>query len=115
MFSKNMSDSVARNNIVSNELRGIIVSESHNNEVYNNTISSSGSGIEIDEDSSNNTIRDNIVINIPNQSDTLSVENGAAGQNTFYSNVLFDVDGNRVDLGDGNMQEGSSGVDNDNN
>lgn len=115
MFSRNMSDSVARNNIVSNELRGIIVSESHNNEVYNNTISSSGSGIEVDEDSSNNVIHDNIVINIPDQSDALSVENGAAEQNTFYSNVLFDVDGNRVDLGEGNMQEGSSGVDSDNN
>ena len=115
MFSRNMSDSVARNNIVSNELRGIIVSESHNNEVYNNTISSSGSGIEVDEDSYDNTIHDNIVIDIPNQSDALSVENGAAEQNTFYSNILFDADGNRVDLGEGNIQEASSEVDNDNN
>jgi mannuronan 5-epimerase len=114
MFSRNMSDSVARNNIVSNELRGIIVSESQNNEVYNNTISSSGSGIEVDEDSSNNEIHDNTIIDIPDPSVALSVENGAAEQNTFYSNILFDVDGNRVDLGEGNMQGGSSGVDNDN-
>jgi mannuronan 5-epimerase len=34
-----MYDSVARNNIVSNEVRGIIISESHNNEIYNNTVS----------------------------------------------------------------------------
>jgi mannuronan 5-epimerase len=75
-----MSDSVAKNNIVSNELGGIIVSESHNNEVYNNTVSSSGSGIEVDEDSYDNTIHDNIVMNIPNPADALSVKNGAAEQ-----------------------------------
>jgi parallel beta-helix repeat protein len=115
MFSRNMSDSVARNNIVSNELRGIIVSESHNNEVYNNTISSSGSGIEVDEDSYNNVIHDNTIIDIPDPSVALSIENGAAEQNTLYSNILFDVDGNRVDLGERNMQEVSAGGDNDNN
>jgi mannuronan 5-epimerase len=97
MFSRNMSDSVASNNIVSNELRGIIVSESHNNEVYNNTVSSSGSGIEVDEDSYNNIIHDNTMIDIPNPSDALFVEDGAAEQNRFYSNVLFDADGNRID------------------
>jgi mannuronan 5-epimerase len=114
MFSRNMSDSVARNNIVSNELRGIIVSESHNNEVHNNTISSSGSGIEVDEDSYDNIIHDNTVIDIPVPYDALLIENGAAEQNTFYSNVLFDLDGNRIDLGDESMQEGLSGVDSDN-
>jgi mannuronan 5-epimerase len=96
MLSRNMSDSVVRNNIVSDELRGIIISESHDNEVSNNTISSSGSGIEVDEDSYNNMIHDNTMIGIPNPSDALSVENGAAEQNTFYSNLLFDEDGNRL-------------------
>jgi mannuronan 5-epimerase len=115
MFSRNMFDSVARNNIVSNELRGIIVSESHDNEVYNNTISSSGSGIEVDEDSYNNIIHDNTMIDIPNQSNALFVENGAAEQNTFYSNVLFDTDGKRVDLGEESIQEASSDSDNANN
>jgi mannuronan 5-epimerase len=114
MFSRNMSDSVARNNIVSNELRGIIVSESHNNEVYNNTISSSGSGIEVSEDSSNNMIRDNTVIDIQSPSDALLLENGAAAQNTFYSNVLLDSDGNRIELDEERMQEPSSDVDNNN-
>ena len=78
------------NNIVSNELRGIIVSESHNNEVYNNTISRSGSGIEVNEDSYDNTIYENLMINMPDQDDALFIENGAASQNTFYSNVLLD-------------------------
>jgi mannuronan 5-epimerase len=115
MFSRNMSDSVARNNIVSNELRGIIVSESHSNEVYNNTISRSGSGIEVNGDSYNNIIHNNTMLDIPSQSDALSVENGAAEQNTFYSNVLFDTDGNRINLTEERMQGGSSEVDNSNN
>src|SRR5919107_5383747 len=34
MFSRNMHDSVAKNNIVSNEDKAIVVSESHNNEIY---------------------------------------------------------------------------------
>jgi mannuronan 5-epimerase len=97
MFSRNMFDSVARYNIVSNELRGIIVSDSHNNEIYNNTVSNSGSGIEISEDSYDNIIHDNTMIGIPNPSDALSAENGAEEQNTFYSNVLFDADGNKID------------------
>jgi mannuronan 5-epimerase len=115
MFSRNMSDSVARNNIVSNELRGIIVSDSHNNEVYNNTISSSGSGIEVNQDSYNNIIHDNTVIDIQSPSDALLLENGAATQNTFYSNVLLDSDGNRIDLDEEWMQGLSSDVDNSSN
>jgi hypothetical protein len=59
-------------------------------------------------------IHDNTIIDIPDPSVALSTENGAAEQNTLYSNILFDVDGNRVDLDEVNMQEGSSGVDNDN-
>jgi poly(beta-D-mannuronate) C5 epimerase len=98
MFSRNMFDSVARYNIVSNELRGIIVSDSHNNEIYNNTVLNSGSGIEVSEDSYDNIIHDNTMIGIPNPSDALSVENEAAEQNTVYSNVSLDAEGNRLDL-----------------
>src|SRR5215204_3250823 len=93
MFSRNMSDSVARNNIVS----------------------SSGSGIEVDEDSYDNIIHDNTMIDILDPSDALSVENGAAEQNRFYSNVLFDMDGNRVDLGEESIQEAYSDSNNANN
>jgi parallel beta-helix repeat protein len=98
-----MFDSVARNNIVNDEEQGIVISESHNNEIYNNTVSNSDRGIDIDVQSNENIIHDNIIRNIPNPSDALSIENGAAEQNTFYSNVLFDMDGNRIDLGEGNM------------
>jgi parallel beta-helix repeat protein len=37
-FSRNMHDSIARNNHVSNTTSGITVSESPNNQIYNNTI-----------------------------------------------------------------------------
>jgi parallel beta-helix repeat protein len=93
-----MSDSVARNNIVSNELRGIIVSESHNNEIYNNTVSNSGSGIEVSEDSYENIIHGNIMREIQNPSYALFIEEGAAEQNNFYSNKLVNTDGQEIDL-----------------
>jgi mannuronan 5-epimerase len=98
MFSRNMSDSVARYNIVSNELRGIIVSDSHNNEIYNNTVLNSGSGIEISEDSYDNTIYGNIMREIQNPSYALLTEEGAAEQNKLNSNKLMDTDGQEIDL-----------------
>ena len=79
------------------------------------TVSSSDSGIEVDEDSYDNTIYDNLMIDIPNQDDALFIENGAASQNTFYSNILLDSDGNRIDLGENNMPEASSNVNNSSN
>lgn len=98
MFSRNMYDSIARNNIVSNEDQGIVVSESHNNEVFNNTVMSSEQGINVDSQSNDNTIFNNIMRNIPDQSDALFLEEGAAEQNTLYSNILIDSDGNMINL-----------------
>jgi len=37
-FSRNMTKSIARNNIVYNEPSGVFVSQSHNNQIFNNTI-----------------------------------------------------------------------------
>jgi mannuronan 5-epimerase len=53
----------------SNEDNGIVISESHNNEVYNNIVSDSGTGIDIDEDSFDNVVCDNTIINIPEPSE----------------------------------------------
>jgi mannuronan 5-epimerase len=39
IFSRNMTNSIARNNSVSNEDRGIVISESSENEIYNNRVS----------------------------------------------------------------------------
>jgi parallel beta-helix repeat protein len=93
-----MSDSVARYNIVSNELRGIIVSESHNNKIYNNTVSNSGSGIEVDKDSYDNIIYGNIMREIQNLSDALFIEDEAAEQTNLYHNKLVNTDGHEIDL-----------------
>src|SRR5215217_5935521 len=95
MFSRNMSDSIARNNIVSNEEQGIVISESHNNEIYNNTVSDSGIGIDLDKASYENIIYDNIIMNIPDPSDAFFVE-GAAEQNNLYSNKLGNTDGQEI-------------------
>jgi mannuronan 5-epimerase len=42
-FSRNMSNSIARNNHIHNASSGIIVSESSNNQIYNNTIEAANS------------------------------------------------------------------------
>ena len=90
MFSRNMTDSIARNNDVSNEDRGIVISESSNNEIYNNTVSDSGSGIEVDEDSSGNSIHDNTILDIEAPEDALGIEDGADSENTLFSNEIID-------------------------
>jgi mannuronan 5-epimerase len=98
MFSRNMTDSIARNNVVSNEDHGIVISESHNNEVYNNIISDSGSGIDIDEDSFENVVYNNTIINIPDPSEALHLRNGASEQNMLHSNTLITINGERISL-----------------
>jgi len=96
MFSRNMTDSVARDNVVYNEDRGIVVSESHNNEVYNNLVSDSGSGIDIDEDSSENVVYNNTILNIPDPSEALRLRDGASEENTLHSNTLINADGEKI-------------------
>jgi len=98
MFSRNMTDSVARNNDVSNEPRGIVISESSNNEIYNNRVSNSGSGIDVDEDSVENRIYNNTIVDIADPEDALSIDEDSS-QNTFSSNVLINsTNGSNVSL-----------------
>jgi len=91
MLSRNMTDSIVRYNTVSNEDRGIVISESSNNEVYNNTVSDSGGGIDLDKDSFENTIYNNAIVHIEDPEDALGIDEGAEDQNTLYSNVLLDL------------------------
>ncbi|MGB7954526.1 MAG: right-handed parallel beta-helix repeat-containing protein, partial [Candidatus Nitrosopolaris sp.] len=83
-FSRNMYNSVARNNIVYNEPIGISVSQSHNNQIYNNTVSKSSSGIQ-GSGSSNNKILGNTIANSISQA--ILLNNGSSG-NTFSENKL---------------------------
>lgn len=99
MLSRNMSDSIVRYNIVSNEEQGIVISESHNNRIYNNTVSDSGSGIDLDEDSFENVVYNNTIINIPDPSEALHLRDGASEQNTLHSNTL--ITGERISLDGG--------------
>jgi poly(beta-D-mannuronate) C5 epimerase len=85
MFSRNMYDSIARNNFVSNEDIGIVISESHNNEIYDNTVSESDRGIEIDEDSFENTIHNNTIINTLRPSDAIAVRDNGVYNNTIIN------------------------------
>jgi poly(beta-D-mannuronate) C5 epimerase len=84
-FSRNMYNSIARNNIVYNEPKGILVSQSHNNMIYNNTISTSGDGINVGYGSTRNKIYDNTIMN--SISDALLVNMGSL-ENTFSSNKI---------------------------
>jgi mannuronan 5-epimerase len=88
MFSRNMYDSVARNNYVHDETQCIFVSESHDNEVYNNTVSRCENGIYLKHDSSNNKIYDNTIIN--STSNGILV-NSDSSDNTFTSNTIINA------------------------
>ncbi|HEX5186092.1 MAG TPA: right-handed parallel beta-helix repeat-containing protein [Nitrososphaeraceae archaeon] len=64
MFSRNMSDSIARSNDVHDEEKCIFLSQSSNNEVYNNTVSNCESqGIYIYHNSNVNKVYNNTLIN----------------------------------------------------
>jgi parallel beta-helix repeat protein len=80
-----MYNSIVRNNIVYNEPIGISVSQSHNNQIYNNTISKSGNGIQVGSGSSNNKIFGNTIANSISQA--ILINNGSSG-NTFSSNKI---------------------------
>jgi parallel beta-helix repeat protein len=98
MFSRNMSDSIARNNFIDKEEHAITISESHNNEIYSNRISNSQGGIDIDKESTNNAIHNNTIIVAENShserpsssssSDAIDVEKGAEMNNKIYSNII---------------------------
>jgi len=88
MFSRNMYNSVARNNYVHDEVKGIFVSASHNNEIYNNTVSDSIDGIYLKSESSKNNIYDNTIIN--STSNGILVNTGAS-DNTFSSNTIINA------------------------
>ncbi len=89
MFSRNMYESIARNNVISHEDKGIVISESHDNQIYNNDISDSGRGIDLDKESIDNMIQGNVIRNIPDPTDALHIEEGAADKNTVHSNKII--------------------------
>src|SRR6188472_4095578 len=84
-FSRNMTQSVARDNYLYNQGRAIHVSQSHNNEIYNNTVSNAKSAIALISDSSANKVHDNNILN----SDTpLRIDPGLDQSNSIYANRI---------------------------
>ena len=86
-FSRNMYDSVARNNIVTHEEKGIVISESHINNIYNNHVSDSSRGIDLDKESFGNTIHLNVIENIPDPSEALHIEEGGSRRIIHYTQI----------------------------
>jgi poly(beta-D-mannuronate) C5 epimerase len=85
-FSRNMFNSIVRNNIVYNEPSGIFVSQSHNNQIYNNTISNSGNGIYINSGSANNKLYYNTMAN--SRSHAILITNGSSGNIFTYNKIV---------------------------
>jgi poly(beta-D-mannuronate) C5 epimerase len=93
-FSRNMTDSIARNNHVINAQTGILVSESPNNQIYNNTIEeATGEGIrllnpDISDDglTEGNVVYDNVISNSENGIRATASHNNIV-QNTTFSDI----------------------------
>jgi mannuronan 5-epimerase len=88
MFSRNMTDSVARSNNVHDETKGIFLSESNNNQIYNNIISNSKDGIHLKSGSSNNEIYNNTVNYAISNAILVNV---GSSRNMFYSNSIINT------------------------
>ena len=84
-FSRNVTNSIARDNNIYDQSRAIHVSQSHNNEIYNNTISNGKSGIVLISNSSANKVHDNNIINAKNP---LRIDPGLDQVNTLYANRI---------------------------
>ena len=90
-FSRNMTDSIARNNHVINARVGILVSESPNNQIYNNTIEGTTSeGIRLlNPDIADDGVTEgNIVYNNVISSSEDGIE-AARSQNNIVENTTF--------------------------
>jgi parallel beta-helix repeat protein len=90
-FSRNMTDSIARNNHVINARVGILVSESPNNQIYNNTIEgATGQGIRLlnPDIADDGMTEGNIVYNniISSSEDGIAA---ARSQNNIVENTTF--------------------------
>jgi parallel beta-helix repeat protein len=85
MLSRNMQHSIARNNTVFDETECIFISDSHRNQINNNTVSRcSAAGLYLKAGSTNNILHDNIVMN---SKKTILVDNESSN-NKFYRNTI---------------------------
>ena len=78
---------VARNNYVHDEKKCIFVSDSHNNEIYNNTLSNCDTGKLVHNLAKENKIYNNEIIK-PGKGINVKTD---ASNNQFYSNNIVDA------------------------
>ena len=100
MFSRNMHDSIARNNYVHDEKRCIFVSQSHDNEIYNNRVSNCKDGIHVQHDSSDNKIYNNTILN----SDNGILDETDTNANTFQSNTIINAKEDEISVEDSALE-----------
>ena len=123
MLSRNNFDSVVKGNTISQPGgSALVISESHNNEIYNNSITNSETGIDLDKESSNNTIHNNIVkLNNTSSSpssissslsDAISVEEGAEKNNKIFSNTVLAFNGTQINYNGASQDSKKDGWDN---
>jgi mannuronan 5-epimerase len=91
LFSSNMYNSTATSNTISNETTGISIFNSHNNKIYNNTISNVKNGIKLTGNMSSHNIIDNNLIK--KATDLGILVRPSAFGNTFYSNMIINATG----------------------
>lgn len=89
MFSRNMSDSVARNNNVHDEVKCIFLSQSHNNEVYDNTIRNCESqGIYLFHNSIENKVYNNT---LTNATEGIEESDDSQSSNNISNNIIEQI------------------------
>src|SRR5918992_441656 len=100
-FSRNMYDSIARNNHVSNTTSGITVSESPNNQIYNNTIEGATSqGIRLFNPPvpDDGVTEDNIVYNYVITSSEDGIAAARSHDNILENNIFSNIQSNEYSL-----------------
>jgi parallel beta-helix repeat protein len=103
MFSRNMTNSVARNNYVHDESKCIFTSQSHRNEIYNNLVSDCNSGIHLFHDASENSIHNNT---IANSKLGINIED-VGSENKINSNTIINPVERAVDIEDSDSNNGN--------
>jgi parallel beta-helix repeat protein len=106
-FSRNMTDSIARNNHIINARNGILVSESPNNQIYNNIIEGATSnGIrffnpDVPDDgvTEGNIAYNNVISNSEN-----GITSARSQNNIVENNTLSDIESSEY------LLEGNSGI-----
>jgi parallel beta-helix repeat protein len=103
-----MTNSFVKNNIVYNEnVSGIFVSDSYNNQIVKNTISNSAAGIFINTHASNNQISENTIIN---SKEGITIDDDDA-ENLIHNNKVILDNQDKSDknsLGKSKLQSGKS-------